>query len=77
MEDGGGGVQDGAPSWDIKPGTKSDAGNPKPPAKSNEICGNSFDDDQDGQVDEGCGCKPGTTQKCLKWGKITVQGLCK
>ena len=77
MEDGGGWVQDGAPAGDTKPGTKSDAGNPKLPPKSKEICGNSFDDDMDGQVDEGCGCKPGTTQKCLKWGKITVQGLCK
>ena len=77
VEDGLGGVLDGGPPGDTKPGTKSDAGNVKLPPKSNEICNNGFDDDMDGQVDEGCGCKPGTTQNCLKWGKITVQGLCK
>lgn len=69
--DGGNNNQDGP----LLPGL--DAGNPKPPPKSKEVCNNGFDDDQDGQVDEDCGCKPGVTQKCFPWGKITVQGLCK
>ena len=31
---------------------------------SREVCGNGLDDDANGQVDEGCPCTPGLTQKC-------------
>ena len=57
-----------SPGWDYKLP-------PKPPP-SKEVC-NGFDDDQDGKVDEGCGCKPGATQDCFPYAKMTVQGLCK
>ena len=43
---------------------------PKPPP-SKEIC-NGFDDDQDGQVDENCGCKPGAEQDCYPYAKVAV-----
>ena len=48
---------------------------PKPPP-SKEIC-NGFDDDQDGEVDEGCGCKLGSTKECYPGPQITIQGICK
>jgi len=51
---GGGGDDDGDP--------RPDAGSP-PPLASEETC-NGFDDNLDGQVDEGCGCAPGQTQEC-------------
>ena len=56
------------PGWDYKLP-------PKPPP-SKEVC-NGFDDDQDGQVDEGCGCTPGKTQECFPYAKMTIQGICK
>jgi hypothetical protein len=39
---------------------------------SSEVC-NGVDDNSDGQVDEGCGCKPGTTQACYT-GPVGTRG---
>src|SRR5689334_5943245 len=30
-----------------------------------EICANGLDDDRNGQVDDGCSCAPGTSQRCF------------
>jgi len=41
-----------------------------------ETC-NGFDDDLDGEVDEGCSCSAGATQPCFPGAKTKVQGICK
>jgi hypothetical protein len=68
------------------PGCKTclDAGpTPKP---SDEVCGNGLDDDRDGDIDNGCECKVGDSQRCFrgeralagvgacKWGKQSCLG---
>jgi hypothetical protein len=49
------------------PGDKSGGGGggggSTPPA-DHETCGNGLDDDQNGSVDDGCGCTPGQMQAC-------------
>ncbi len=45
-------------------------------AKKPETC-NGLDDDLDGQVDEGCSCKPKSTQACFPGQAAQLQGLCK
>jgi hypothetical protein len=44
-----------------------------PPPLSSEAC-NGLDDDADGQVDEGCACKPGESQACYT-GAATQKGV--
>jgi len=56
--------------------TTKDTMPPKPPP-TQEKCGDGIDNDQDGQVDENCGCKIGSTQKCFPWPKLYTQGECK
>lgn len=49
------------------PGTPP--GPPEPPPGSvvrADLCGNGLDDDADGEVDEGCGCTPGSSQSCYQ-----------
>ena len=53
--DGGGGVDTG-------PG--DDAGRDLADGGLGEDCGNGLDDDRDGQVEEGCTCRPGDEQRC-------------
>jgi len=50
---------------------------PAKPPSTKEKCGDGIDNDQDGQVDEGCGCKPGSTQKCFPWPKLYTKGECR
>ena len=44
------------------------------PAANLEVCGNDVDDDGDGEVDEDCGCEPGTTRACYL-GAPEVRGI--
>ena len=78
---------DGAPpppATDGGPPTGSDLSNtPTPDTTSqdqftpqSETC-NGFDDDLDGQVDEGCNCAKGATQKCYPGPAAQLTGLCK
>jgi hypothetical protein len=62
--DGGGGdtSSEGAPGSDAT--SPSDAGWPGYDAATSEFCGNGLDDDQNGQVDDGCPCSEGATQQC-------------
>ena len=46
-----------------------------PPKK--EICGDGIDNNKDGKVDENCGCKIGSTQKCFPWPQLLTKGECK
>lgn len=58
---------DGAPPVDAASpdaAAPSDASWPGYDASTSEVCGNGFDDDQNGQVDEGCPCIEGDTQPC-------------
>lgn len=50
---------------------------PPLPPTGKEVCGNGLDDDGDGLVDEGCGCKIGTTQPCYPLPKAFTVGICK
>ena len=47
-----------------QPDSALDGGWPGYDAATSEICDNGFDDDQNGQVDEGCACSPGEAQDC-------------
>lgn len=49
---------------------------PQAPQPQAESC-NGFDDDLDGQVDEGCGCKAGSSQACFPGAKAQLRGACK
>jgi len=57
-------------------------GDPQPsvdggaPVAMPETC-NGFDDDLDGDVDEGCSCQAGQTQKCFPRPPGPIQGICK
>lgn len=37
-----------------------------------EVCNNGFDDDGNGQIDEGCVCVPGATQRCFAGSSATA-----
>ncbi len=50
---------------------------PTKPPPTKEICGDGIDNNQDGKVDENCGCKIGSTQKCFPWPKLYTKGECK
>jgi hypothetical protein len=41
-----------------------------------EVC-NGFDDDQDGEVDEGCSCTVGKSQLCFPGPSAPITGICK
>ena len=56
---------------DLKP-----PGDIKPSTGKKEICGNGIDDDGDKLVDEGCGCKKGSTQACFPWPVKLTKGIC-
>jgi hypothetical protein len=57
------------------PATPGRTGND--PGGTVERCGTGLDEDRDGQVDEGCGCEPGTTQPCYAGSpREAGKGLC-
>src|SRR5687768_16057199 len=58
IDGGGGGIDAGGGGADAG-GGGSDSGG----GMGSERC-NTFDDDMDGRVDEGCGCEPGEIQGC-------------
>src|SRR4051812_10499811 len=45
-----------------------DGGGNGPANPPGERCGNGIDDDGDGQIDEGCACTPGESQRCYSGG---------
>jgi hypothetical protein len=54
-----------------------DPATPKVEAGGAEICGNGLDDNGDGEIDEGCPCSVGGTQKCyLGDPKLAGVGIC-
>ncbi len=58
----------------VSSGTLPDAGLTATP----ETCGNGFDDDLDGMIDEGCPCLPATTQPCYPGNPAEVgRGRCR
>lgn len=64
------GLPDPDPDPDAAPLPKGDTGVP-------EKCGNGIDDDGDGEIDEGCPCTVGATQKCYTGeAKFAGIGIC-
>jgi hypothetical protein len=45
-------------------GGSGQAGSAAPTSTSSDTCGNGFDDDADGEIDEGCACRAGQKQRC-------------
>lgn len=66
------------PAADAGPGGPAgDGGSPvTPPPTSDELCGNGFDDDGNGQVDEGCSCETSATQPCHPDATVAGVGAC-
>jgi hypothetical protein len=47
-----------------------------PTPMGHDACGNGFDDDGNGEIDEGCACETGTTQPCHPDATVAGVGAC-
>ena len=66
-----------APGSDVGGGddTSTMADRTVPVGDEDPICDNGFDDDDDGFVDENCGCTPGTRQNCYIGDDTSLAGI--
>lgn len=67
------------PSADAGPGGSVGGGDAAPVAPgrpSDGVCGNGFDDNGNGEIDEGCACVTGATQQCHPDATVAGVGAC-